>query len=212
MILTNIGFTVAYNESRQNPSYAVYRLFKVVDPLSHDRPSSFTKDNRTQAQVVHDDYTNSGYDRGHVAPNYAIDTRYGQTAQVESFKMSNITPQLPYVNRTIIRLLEEKVAQDYANDFQQVWVVTGTIFENSVETIESGVEIPDAFYKLVVDIYEGSPRLLAFIIPHTADSSDLSLYLTTVDEVESRTGLDFFTELEDSLENTLESTSPGSLW
>ncbi len=212
LILTNIGFTVAYNESRQNPSYAVYRLFKIVDPLSHDRPSSFTKDNRTQAQVVHDDYTNSGYDRGHVAPNYAIDTRYGQTAQVESFKMSNITPQLPYVNRTIIRLLEEKVAQDYANDFQQVWVVTGTIFENSVETIESGVEIPDAFYKLVVDIYEGSPRLLAFIIPHTADSSDLSLYLTTVDEVESRTGLDFFTELEDSLENTLESTSPGSLW
>jgi len=212
VILTNTGFTVAYNEVRKNPSYAAYRLFALSNVVTHDRPSSFSKDTRTVAQIVHGDYTNSGYDRGHVAPNYAIDTRFGQTAQVQSFLMSNITPQLPYVNRTIIRLLEEKIAKDYANDFLQVWVVTGTIFERSIETLDSGVEIADAFYKIIVDIEGGAPRLLAFIIPHTANSSDLSLYLTTVDEVEQRTGLDFFTELEDSLENSLESTSPASLW
>jgi GH35 family endo-1,4-beta-xylanase/DNA/RNA endonuclease G (NUC1) len=212
LILTNTGFTVAYDEARQNPAFAAYRLFALSTVVTHDRPSSFSKDVRTVAQIVHADYTNSGYDRGHVAPNYAIDTRFGQTAQVQSFLMSNITPQLPYVNRTIIRLLEEKIAKDYANDFLQVWVVTGPIFEGSVETLDSGVEIADAFYKVVVDIDQGLPRLLAFIIPHTANSSDLSLYLTTVDEVESRTGLDFFSELEDSLENTLESTSPTALW
>ncbi len=55
-------------------------------------------DTLTIAKVTHNDYTHSGYDRGHMAPNYAIATRYGQEAQKETFLMSNIVPQLGNLN------------------------------------------------------------------------------------------------------------------
>ncbi len=81
-IIENTGFTVGYSELHKNPVWVSYRLFKVDDPVSGKRPSKFKVDERTEACVRHDDYTHSGYDRGHIAPNYAIATRFGREAQM----------------------------------------------------------------------------------------------------------------------------------
>ena len=52
-------------------------------------------DERTAARVSHDDYKpgTDRFDRGHMAPNHAIATRYGREAQLETFLMSNVCPQ-----------------------------------------------------------------------------------------------------------------------
>ena len=71
-IITNTGFTIGYSESYKNPLWVSYRLFPVANPVSPKRPSKFKVDKRTQSKVKHDDYTHTGYDRGHMAPNYAI--------------------------------------------------------------------------------------------------------------------------------------------
>ena len=79
-VLTNQGYISGYCEERKNPAWVSYRVFKLADAESPPRPSRFTVDARTTSRIRHDDYTRSGYDRGHMAPNYAIGSRYGAPA------------------------------------------------------------------------------------------------------------------------------------
>ncbi len=178
-ILESEGFCLSYSETRKNPLWVHYRLFAVENPESGKRPGRFKVDTRSPSAVSHDDYTNSGYDRGHMAPNYAISTRYGPSAQTETFIMTNIVPQTPKLNRQIWKILEQKVAKEYANDFEEVWVITGPIFDESVEKLESGVEIPDAFYKIILDKLDGKHRAIAFIMGQDAEG-DLEDYLVSI--------------------------------
>ena len=150
-IIENTGFTIGYSDQRMNPLWVAYKVFPVNDPVSDKRPSKFKIDRRTEARISHNDYTHSGYDRGHMAPNYAIATRYGREAQLQTFLMSNICPQTPQLNRQIWKRLEQRIAKD----MEEVWVVTGPIFDDDIEKLVSGVEIPDAFYKIIAD---DSPR------------------------------------------------------
>ena len=212
-IIDNIGFSIGYSELHKNPLWVSYKLFKVDNPASEKRPSNFNVDNRTEAKVTQNDYTHSGYDRGHMAPNYAIATRYGQEAQLQTFLMSNICPQLPKLNRQIWKQLEQRIVKTYANDFEEIWVVTGPIFDDQIEKLASGVEIPDAFYKIIVDEEDGNPRMLAFIIPQdVGGSGKYERFIVSIDSVESVTGIDFFSELEDGLENRLEVMKPNIIW
>ena len=211
-VLSNEGYFVGYSDIRENPLWACYRVFAVLNPVSHDRPSRFKVDTRTAAQVSHDDYTHSGYDRGHMAPNAAIDYCYGQDGQLETFYMSNVCPQTPTLNRGIWKKLEDTV-RDWANAFEEVWVFTGPVFDDEVETLASGVEIPDFFYKIIVDEVNGSPRVISFIIPQEVPSGmELNSYLTSVDAVEEMTGFDFLWDIADLIEEVIESQIPTELW
>ena len=75
-------------------------------------------------------------------------SRHGTAAQRETFFMSNIVPQKPDLNRRIWRLLEERIAKDYAIDFEEVWIITGPVYDEQKETLKSVLEIPDAFFKI----------------------------------------------------------------
>ena len=214
-VFVNTGYIVGYSDTRQDPLWVSYHVFAVSNPVSDERPSRFRTDTRTVAQVSHDDYTYSGYDRGHMAPNAAIDYCYGQEAQLETFYMSNVCPQMPTLNRGIWATLESKV-RGWTNAFQKVWVMTGPIFDNDIETLTSGVEIPDAFYKIVIREVNGLPRVLSFVIPQEAPAgANLSSYLTSVDAVEQDTGFDFLSNIPgftDDIEEAMESEIPTQLW
>ena len=128
-LLMNKGYIVGYSERHKDPVWAAYRLFRTDSPYQFRRPSRFAIDERTAARVSHNDYTNSGYDRGHMAPNSAIMSRYGREAQIETFLMSNVCPQQPNLNRGMWEELESREANDYADRFGQVWVIDGPIFD-----------------------------------------------------------------------------------
>lgn len=211
-VLTNIGYAVGYCEERKDPAWVAYRLFKVNSLQAPERPSKFITDIRTQAKVSPAGYTGSGYDRGHMAPNYAIAVCYGQQAQLETFLMSNIIPQKPKLNRGIWKNLEQIEIRKYAQEMGEIWVLTGGIFEGN-DSLKSGVCIPSKCYKILVDEVDGKPRILAFIIEQNVNGSeDLDYFLTSVDAIEQKTGLDFLAELPDDVENTLESQTAEWLW
>ena len=177
------------------------------------RPSKFFTDPRTASRVVHEDYSNSGYDRGHMAPNYAIGTRYGQEAQRETFYMSNIVPQAPSLNRIWWRLLEEKEAKDFAVRLERVWVVTGPVFDDHPQKLRGGVEVPVACYRIILDEENGQPRVLAFIAPQTVTGHEpLTQFLTSVREIEHQTHLDFFPELAKEVQDRMEAVKAERLW
>jgi len=97
----------------------------------------------------------------------------------------------------------------------EVWVVCGPIFDSDIEKLASGVEIPDAYYKIIVDEKNGKVRALAFIMPQgvtTDEKNNLGKFLTSVDEIERQTGLDFLHELPDDVENRVEAEKAGTTW
>lgn len=220
-ILTNIAYVVGYDEERADPAWSGYRLPGEVRFTDNKRPSQFKTDTRTRRKIAHDDYTNSGFDRGHMAPNYAIMSRFGVAAQHETFLMSNICPQHPNLNRGRWSQLEEKISGQspnqpcWAKSYEQVWVIVGPLFEGQVSQLPSGVDIPTAFFAIVVDEDEatGHSRALAFIMPNQpAVPGSLTDYLTSIDEIELRSGLDFFSELDDDQEEVLELAPASELW
>jgi endonuclease G len=148
-----------------------------------------------------------------MAPNFAIATRYGETAQRETFLMSNITPQRHTLNAGLWRELEMRIATSYPARYGEVWVITGPVFGPSPRTLRGGVAVPDAFFKIIIDEQDGKLRTLAFLVPQDApEGADPARYLTTIDEIERRTGLDFLPELDEPAQRAIEAQRAGRVW
>jgi endonuclease G len=212
-VFKNTGYIVGYDESKRNPAWVGYRVFKVADLVSGERPSRFKVDERTSSQVRHDDYRHTGYDRGHMAPNYAIATRYGRQAQIDTFLMSNIVPQRPALNRGPWKDVEMSIARFYGQSCGEVWVLTGPIYGKDIDRLESGVAIPEAFFKIIVDEKDGNLRALAFIFSQESKRRQWPRrMLVSIDTVEQFSGLDFFRDLPDDIEDTLEAQTSTRLW
>lgn len=215
-VLENRGYVVGYSESMRNPLWVAYRIFDVPHlekRLIGPRQSRFSVDRRTYTQVAHGDYTHSGYDRGHMAPNYGIATRYGREAQKETFLMSNIIPQAPGINRYLWKDLEMRVAKRYGRCFREVWVITGPVFQGEIKKLDSGVPVPSAYYKIIVDEDDGKLRALAFLVQRRSPPyTRIKTCLVSIDDVEAITDLDFFPELPDETEAELESKPASRLW
>ena len=212
-ILKNRGYVVGYSEKLHDPVWVAYRVFEVKKLESGKRPSRFRVDTRTRSKVSHDDYTGSGFDRGHMAPNYAIATRFGSEGQRETFLMSNIIPQTPSVNQQNWRELEMWVAKRYGRYLEEVWVITGPVFTKPIHRLPSGVAIPSAYYKIIVDEKDGGLRALAFLIEADCPPlTRLKTKLVSIDEIEEQTGLDFFPKMSTVEQQALESSPAQRLW
>ena len=212
-VLTNTGYVAGYSDALGNPLWAAYRVADVDLRDPPPRPDNFVPDLRTAARIDAQVYTGSDYDRGHLAPNYAIATRYGQRAQEETFQMSNISPQRHTLNAGVWKELEHRIATNYAGRFGEVWVIAGPVFGAKPEKLRRRVAIPESFYMIVVDESDGRVRAAAFLFPQeTPASARMDDYLASVDEIEQRTGLDFLAELPDEAENALEARRVERAW
>lgn len=212
-ILENAGFLVGYDEARGNPAWVAYRAFEPESLTAPERPEQFFVDRRTRARIEPQMYTNSGFDRGHLAPNYAISVLHGAEAQEETFAMSNIIPQSPNLNRRIWRDLEQRIIRRYTSRFSEVWTIVGPIYPNEPELIGGRVAIPEASFKIVLDEHDRGLRALAFLIPQTVDGDeDPAQFLTSIREIEERTGLDFLTALDRPVQDEIELHANRRVW
>ncbi len=212
-MLRNAGYLVGYDDALGNPRWAAFRVRDVDNAKAPPRPEGFDVDPRTTAKVEPSWYSSSGYDRGHLAPNYAIATRYGREAQRETFLMSNITPQKHALNAGPWERMEQRIAKNYAGRFGEVWVINGPLFGKNPERLRRRVAVPEAFFLIVIDEAEGKVRAQAFIMPQGAQETDApENFLATIDEIEARAGLDFLSALPDEIENVLEARRVERMW
>lgn len=218
IFLKNRSYLVSYDIARKNPAWCAYKIFAPKDTKSPARPD-FLPDTRVPARfrVEPSDYTNSGFDRGHMAPNQAIAACYGRAGQEETFLMSNIVPQFHALNAGTWKELEQRVFKRYTRAFGEIWVICGPIYDSPApKRIRKNIAVPDAFFMIVVDCTEnatGSLRALAFIVPHEKKlAGTLKKYLVSIDEVEARAGLDFFPKLATETQNQFESLPAKTIW
>lgn len=212
-IIHHTAYTLSYNEKAEQPWWVAYLLLgeHVANKVA-ERSNKFIADPTVETGSAKPaDYKQSGYDRGHLAP--AGDMAWSKETMRESFYMSNMSPQLPNFNRGIWKNLEEQVRK-WAVENDSLLIVSGPVVKSGAETIgEDHVAVPDAFYKVIFDIsVKGGRKAIAFYFPHKALDDSFEHYATSINEVEKRTGIDFFEALPDSLENVYESESDLSKW
>lgn len=208
-LIRHIGYTVSYDADFKTPQWVAWTLTSNKAQGNEPRYDKFQPDPMVRgAKAYPKDYTNSGYDRGHMAP--AADMKWSHQAMVESFYMTNVCPQNRNLNRGDWKELEE-LERDWALRYGTVSIAAGPIYNQGRATLRIGankVAVPDAFFKVLLVGYPRSPKAYGFVFKNEAGSRSLSYYQLTVDEVEALTGMDFFSQLPDKVENRIEKEKP----
>lgn len=205
-------YALSSNDRTKFADWVAYRLTRgeVEGSGGHDRdwePDPWLEDDETLEPA---DYKGAHAalktDRGHQAP---LASFRGTGKAEETNYLSNITPQRSELNQGPWRLLEEAVRGLVEDARDPVYVMTGPVYESeSMELPEADEKhrVPSGYWKIVcVEDQGGEIDCAAFYFdqetPRNADYLD---HLTTIDEIEKRSGLDFLSALPNDFEDALE--------
>ena len=207
-LITHSHFSLSYVEDHEQAEWVYYKLNPILLKGSSKRTNNFRVDLKVKTGSAEiSDYKKSGYDRGHLAP--AADMKFSKISMSESFFMSNMSPQKPSFNRGGWKKLESLV-RFWAED-SEIHIVTGGILNKSLNKIGGNrVSVPDYFYKIIFDTHDC--KMIGFVMPNKKITHELESYIKTIDEIENLTGIDFFYDLEDHIENELESEVNVTKW
>lgn len=201
-IVKHAYYSLSYLEEHEQAEWVHYKLNIEMLKGKTPRKNSFKSDKLVSTKsAALSDYKNSGYDRGHLAP--AGDMKLSKVSMSESFYMSNMSPQKASFNRGIWNTLENQVRLRAKKS--ELYISTGGVLNSKkLKRIGSNkVSVPDQFYKIIYDAK--NQKMFAYLMPNRKLES-LEKYVVTVDLIEALTGIDFYHQLDDDLENKLEST------
>jgi len=189
-IICRTGYILAHSNAAKIPGWVAWTLTPdhVISCLPRD--DAFAADQSLGANSAKpSDYAGSGYDQGHLANN--ADMSYDVTVARESFIMSNMSPQLPAVNRGTWKNIESaERAWVYATKHSYS-IIAGNIWSESSKTIGANkVVVPDALYKILID--NNTKKSIAFMMPNqNGISPDFTKYQVTVADIEKASGYTF---------------------
>lgn len=207
IVLHRKGYTVSYDKQRKTPRWVAWHLTANHAQGDVERHENLFHDDLDvpSPRATDNDYYNSGYDRGHMCP--AGDNKWSRDAMNETFLFTNICPQVHGLNAGAWNDLE-LACRSWARKYGDVYIACGPIYEGTPRTIgRNRVAVPTAFFKVILCMCgQGAPKSIGFIYPNASTSRKMFSYAMSVDEVERRTGIDFFTNLEDNTEEQVEHT------
>lgn len=211
-IVKHNGYSLSYSEPHEQAEWVAYSLSgSDVVYTNLERPY-FYQDPKVKTESADwRNYKKSGYTRGHLCP--AADRKKTKSLFEETFLTSNVSPQKYEFNAGIWNKLESKTRY-WAKKYGHLYVVTGGVLtDNNLKTIgKEKVAVPKYFYKVLLDYTEPEIKAIAFLIPHKDSDKPLYEFVVSIDELEQKTGIDFFPALPDDLENKLESSSSYKNW
>lgn len=223
--LCRTGYAVAFNPKHNVADWVAFRLLRrdLLNPKV-ERSDNFASDPDVsdEHRVRPGDYLHSGFDRGHLAS--AASMKWSQDAMDDSFLMTNMAPQVGSgFNQHIWKALERRMRQ-WACVREELLIVTGPLYEISpIELVvvdedddgedDNGVvlDVPSHFFKLAYDPKKS--EAIAFLLPNKKlKTKDLPKFIRSIDEIESRSRLNFFPELDDLPEAIIEASVRTKLW
>ena len=173
--------------------------------------------------------------RGHICASEDRQTTEDQN--YDTFTTSNIHPQYQAHNAGLWQRMEAKVQNwGYSNSFRDTLYVckgatigdvtlngsttSGLIPKSEVQSlygvnITGTLPIPRYWYMAVLRLKNGQYQAMAYWteqINSSCSSTTLPSCMITIDELERRTGIDFFCNLPDDIEDAVESTLNTSIW
>ncbi len=220
-LISKPAYTLSYNRRRANANWVSWHL-STAWKGDIKRGNDFRPDPDLPSgwyAVKTSDYTNSGFDRGHLCPS---DDRDGSaTDNSATFLMTNIVPEAPRHNREVWKSLED-YSRQLVSAGNELYIIAGT--DGTGGTGEGGqtakiaggkITVPASLWKIIVVLPVGSDdinristntRIIAVNIPNrqTAADKPWTAYLTSVKEIERMTGYDFLSAVSKDLQRVLE--------
>ena len=221
------SFSLSYNRDKGTPNWVSWHLENDWTG-SLPRTDTFRADPAVSPdwyRVQSSDYFASGFDRGHMTPNADRDNPASIPLNQETFLMSNMVPQAPNNNQGPWADLENFLRTLLGPN--EVYVVAGPAGvggsgdNGPANTIANGhVTVPAFTWKVALVLPVGdndvtrvnaAARTIAVIMPNqNSINPDWHAYLTSVDAVEALTGYDFFANVPDAIENSIEAGVDGN--
>lgn len=208
ILLQYTAFTVSYNPSTRQPDWVSYTLTaEEVEATKHTPkiPRNFMPDpNLDFPQATNEDYSGSGWVRGHMARRQ--DMKWSEQAVKESDYFTNICPQNKEMNNGVWHQIEN-LARKLAVRYDSVMIVCGPIFTSTQPRFfgVNNIPVPDSFFKAFL-IPDGTEyHTLAFLCPNCSEQISMAMTVCCVDDVETASGIDLFRFLDDEIEDAVES-------
>lgn len=218
-----------YDDDLRVPLWVAYKLTRADLRSNLERQDCFRKDPRlNNAQTSEcDDYNEPTFDQGHMVPS--ADMTRGRFAMTNTFIFSNMCPQHDRFNRGVWARLEDDVRR-WAVLLGHVYVITGAVFDRNGDgnrdpdrnvariSPTNRVAVPTHFYKIILHV---QPKVqiysITILLPHVDRSVGptapyLSRHITSIDHVEQLTGINFFPQLPNNVENAIEAFQAPRLW
>ena len=205
------GFRVSFNKENKTPNWVAWELLGTEAEGDAKRYDKFWQDLKVEGCPTTRDYSNSGYDRGHLCP--AADQKWSAQAMIDCFSLANMAPQDHSLNAGAWSTLEKK-ERLWAKRDSAIVIIAGPIYEpqDTKRIGGAGVRVPGAFFKVIIAPYLDEPRGIGFVYPNMSSPGNMKDYSMTIDEVEKLTGIDFFYNLPDEIENVIEATASFKEW
>jgi len=186
------GFAVMYSGVSRTPLWsAEYLNRKRLDQAKEiDRDDSFHEESRLpkSMRAKLSDYSGSGFDRGHLAPNGNMANR---SQQYDSFSLANIAPQSPRNNRYIWRNIES-ATRYLTQQYGEIYSITGVAFKNKKPIqLDGQVIVPSHFFKAVY-----IPAINQAGVYYAPNDESERIEIISLDKLTAQTGIDVMPMLD----------------
>jgi endonuclease G len=209
-------YVVSYNPTKLAPNWASWELEAARLGGTPRHRGHFLTDASLPAgwyRVTHADYTDSGYDRGHLVPS--DDRTHDRSDNDATFYLTNIAPQTHALNGGPWAALEERCRHLVQGEHKGLYIAAGPLFAAKPSTLGPGIAVPRAFWKIVVVLGDGQgpadvrpeTRVIAVVMPNVESvaGEPWTGYRTTVSEVERQSGYRFFDQIPEPVRAVLKS-------
>lgn len=220
-----VTFSLEWSNSLIANRWTCYTMHNGNNSNTVSRKDAFAEDPElpSSTRSTLNDYSNSGYSRGHLCPS--ADRLCSREQNSQTFYLSNMQPQWQSHNGGIWLRLENKI-RNWDEICDTLYVVkAATISDVTLNNSPSAgiytqkcnnrLPVPKYFYMAVLARTGNTYKAVGFWTEHTDDaqtSTSLASCAITIDELERRTGIDFFCNLPDDIEDAVEATYDSSFW
>lgn len=212
-------YALSYNKSKGVPNWVAWELS--TDWLGDiDRKDDFRPDVALPVgwyRVVPGDYTNSGFDRGHMCPS--ADRTKSASDNSSTFLMTNMTPQAPQLNREPWARFED-YCRELAKKGYRLYIVAGVYgvggegSNGPLDSIKGKISVPGHNYKVIVAVPKGGQAedvgaatpVIALDFPNVlslVDNKSWGGFVTTARQIEKDAGVKLFINLSDKVRSGL---------
>lgn len=227
-----VNYIVEWDDGLRAQRWTCYRLDSQNSVVKGSRKGwwgnsdPFAEDEMipSQYRTTLADYANAKpyYQRGHICPS--ADRLNSKEANKQTFLLSNMQPQLGGFNTGVWLYMENKIHGNShegitgwnRSAFRDTLYICkgGTIDNNNFTYSSTGIIVPKYFFAAIMRIKNGQYNALGLWFEHKNDhSTSLKAYACSIDELEKRTGIDFFCNLPDDRERVIEAAKPNdALW
>jgi len=192
LVLKRDGYCLGFSYERKCALWASFIISKESVGIDMERAEKFYADPAVpeKYRVKPEDFTNTGYDKGHLAPSAAID--FSRQSNDQTFAMSNVALQHPKLNRHAWGALEG-IIRGWTNTKGMLGVVVGPTYNKSPKKVND-IPVPAGFYQVVYSYKHR--KSIGFLFPNDeVPAANLWDHVKSVADIEKETGYKFFSNV-----------------